>query len=262
MTDFHSFMPGTLRGLLKKLIWEFRDASHGSPLGGGRTAAVDGHLNALWYLLRNGCAWRALPSEFGPWCAIHQYFNRLSRAGFFEFLQDRMVIGDTSEAVFMDSTHCKVHQHANGPGGAKDKAIGKSRGGLNTKIHIVVDALGKLAAPMELTPGNVSDVTVAPKLLENLEDTAVVGDKGYDSRPLREKIRAQDCEPCIPARKNVKDPEPYDTALYRARHAVENVFQRLKVFRRLASRFEKTKRMFFAFICCALAAIYTADNLW
>ena len=79
----------------------------------------------------------------------------------------------------------------------------------------------------------------------------MVGDKGYDSRPLRDKIRARDCEPCIPARKNVKDPEPYDAALYRTRHAVENVFQRLKVFRRLASRFEKTKRMFFAFICCA-----------
>ncbi|RYD25563.1 MAG: transposase [Verrucomicrobiaceae bacterium] len=61
------------------------------PLGGGRTAAIDGHLNALWCLLRDGCAWRAPPSEFGPWCAIHQYFNRLSRAGFFEFLEDRMI---------------------------------------------------------------------------------------------------------------------------------------------------------------------------
>jgi transposase len=60
----------------------------------------------------------------------------------------------------------------------------------------------------------------------------------------------------------VKNPEPYDAALYRARHAVENVFQRLKVFRRLATRFEKTKRMFFAFICCVLAAIYMTDKLW
>ncbi|MDB6135373.1 MAG: transposase [Verrucomicrobiales bacterium] len=86
----------------------------------------------------------------------------------------------------------------------------------------------------------------------------MVGDKGYDSRPLRDKIRAQDCGPCIPARKNVKDPGPYDAALYRTKRAVENVFQRFKVFRRLASRFEKKKRMFFAFICCALASIYTA----
>ncbi|RYD35637.1 MAG: transposase [Verrucomicrobiaceae bacterium] len=146
MTDFHSFMPGALRGLLKKLIGEFQDASLGSLLGGGRVANVDGHLIALWYLLRNGCAWRALPSEFGPWCAIHQYFNRLSKAGFFEFLQDCMITWDASEAVFMDSTHCKVLQHTNGPGSPKDRAIGKSRAGLNTKIHMVVDAFGKLAA--------------------------------------------------------------------------------------------------------------------
>ncbi|RYD32771.1 MAG: hypothetical protein EOP86_14925 [Verrucomicrobiaceae bacterium] len=58
-----------------------------------------------------------------------------------------MITGAASGAVFMDSTHRRVHQHANGPGSPKDKAIGKSRGGLNTKIHIVVDAFGKLAAP-------------------------------------------------------------------------------------------------------------------
>ncbi|RYD32769.1 MAG: hypothetical protein EOP86_14915 [Verrucomicrobiaceae bacterium] len=60
----------------------------------------------------------------------------------------------------------------------------------------------------------------------------------------------------------MKDSEPYDAALYRTRHAVEDVLQRLKVFRRPASRFEKTRRMFSAFICCVLAGIYTADNLW
>lgn len=99
-------------------------------------------------------------------------------------------------------------------------------------------------------------------LLEDLEDTAVVGDKGYDSRELRDTLRRQDCEPCIPAGRNVKNREPYDAARYRARHAVENVFQRMKVFRRLASRFEKTKRKFFGLVCCVLAAIYTTDNLW
>lgn len=221
---------------------------------GGRVAALDSHLHAFWYILRNGCAWRALPSEFGPWQAVHQYFNRLSKDGFFEFLQKQLLTGDTSEAVFMDSTHCKVHQHANGPGSPEDQAIGKSRGGLNTKIHLVVDVLGRLAAPVLLTPGNESDHTAAPTLTSDLKDTAVVGDKGYDSKKLRDTLRCQDCEPCIPARSNVKNPEPYDQTLYRTRHVVENVFQRLKVFRRISSRFEKTKRMFFAFLCCALAA--------
>jgi transposase len=193
---------------------------------------------------------------------VFQYFNRLSKAGYFEYLQDQLIIGDTSEAVFMDSTHCKVHQHSNGPGTAENQAIGKSRGGLNTKIHMVVDVMGRLAAAMQITPGNTSDITVAPGLLETLEDVAVAGDKAYDSRKLRETLRTQDCEPCIPARENVKNPESYDTLLYRTRHVVENVFQRLKVYRRVASRFEKTKRMFFAFVCVVLAAIYTEDEIW
>ena len=171
-----------------------------------------------------------------------------------------MIIGDTSEAVFIDSTHCKVHQHSNGPGTPGEQAIGKSRGGLNTKIHMVVDVMGRLAAAMEITPGNTSDIAVAPDLLENLEDVAVAGDKGYDSRELRDTLRAQDCEPCIPARKNVKNPEPYDAALYRTRHVVENVFQRLKIYKRVASRFEKTKRMFFAFVCVVMAAIYRRNG--
>jgi transposase len=107
-----------------------------------------------------------------------------------------------------------------------------------------VDVLGRLAAPIVVTSGNVSDFTVAPVMLEDVVNTTVVGDNGYDTRELRDTLRGQGCEPCIPARSTVKNPEPYDAALYRARHVVENGFQRLKVFRRLATRFEKTKRMF------------------
>ncbi|MES2468109.1 MAG: IS5 family transposase [Verrucomicrobiota bacterium] len=247
---------------LKNQVKEFRIASNDFAHTGGRAAATGEHLNALWNLLRNGCAWRALPSEFGPWPAIHQFFNRLSKDGYFEFLEDLFISGHAAESVFMDSTHFKVHQHSNGPESPEDQAIGKSRGGLNTKIHLLVDVLGQLTAPIVVTSGNVSDIAVAPVLLEDVEDTAVVGDKGYDSRELRDTLRGQDCEPCLPARSNVENPEPYDVVLYREGMPWENVFHRLKVFRRLASRSEKTKRMFFAFICCVLAAIYTTDKLW
>ncbi len=124
-----------------------------------------------------------------------------------------------------------------------------------------MDVLVRLAAPILVTSGNASDITVAPVLLEDVVNTAVVGDRGYDSRELRDTLRAKDREPCIPARSNVKKPEPYDAALCRARHVVENVFQRLKVFPRLATRFDKTKLMFSVFICCVLAANYMADKL-
>ena len=229
---------------------------------GGRTSALDEHLNALWYMTLNGPAWRALPSLFGKSGTIYQYFNRLSLAGFFEFLEQKLICGNEAEAVFQDSTHHKVHQHANGCGRAEAKAIGKSRGGLNTKLHMVTDVLGRLAGKIILTPGNVSDHTAGPELTETLRDTAAVGDKGYDSKKYRNQLRRQGCEPCIPARSNVKNPDPYDERLYRTRHCIENKFQRIKVFRRVASRYEKTKRMFYMFVIVALSATYEKDNLW
>ena len=223
---------------------------------------MDEPLNAFWYMMLNGPAWRALPSEFGKWGTIHQFFNRLSPAGFFDFLEQRLICGNEAGAVFYDSTHHKVHQHANGPGSAEDQAIGKSRGGLNTKLHLAIDAVGRLAAKVILTPGNINDHTAAPELTASLKDTAAVGDKGYDSKKHRDQLRGQGCEPCIPARSNTKNPESYDELLYRTRHCVENKFQRLKVFRRVACRYEKTKRMFYGFVITALSATYENNNLW
>ena len=212
-------------------------------------------------MMVNGPAWRALPSEFGKWGTVFQFFNRLCLAGFFDFLEQRLICGNEAEAVFYDSTHHKVHQHANGPGTDEDQAIGKSRGGLNTKLHMAVDILGRLAAKIILTPGNISDHTVAPELTAELTDTAGVGDKGYDSKKHRDQLRSQGCEPCIPARSNVKNPEAYDEILYRSRHCIENKFQRIKVFRRVANRYEKTKRMFLMFITVAILTTYEKDGI-
>jgi transposase len=220
------------------------------------------HLNALWYVLRNGIAWRALPREFGRWSTVFQFFNRLSLAGFFDWLHSRLVCGQGAEAVFFDSTHCKVHQHAHGGKHSKMRAVGSSRGGLNTKLHMVADAAGRLAAPVILTAGNISDHTAAPDLTGSLRNTAAVADKGYDSKALRHRLRTRGCEPCIPARSNIKWPEPYDEALYRSRHCIENVFQRIKVFRRVATRYDKTDRMFLLFVTVALSAVYEKNSLW
>jgi len=229
---------------------------------GGRKAALDEHLNALWYFLRNGCAWRALPDEFGYWFTIYQYFNRLSLNGFFDWFHEQLLLGKDAEVVFEDSTHCKVHQHANGCKDRAAQAVGRSRGGLNTKIHAVCDALLRLAGKLVLTGGNVSDFTAAPDLTADLHDCVVTGDKGFDSREHRRDLRSRGCEPCIPSRKNTKCPEPYDEDLYRARHCIENLFQRLKVYRRVATRYEKTSRMFLALVLCSVAATYDQFSLW
>ena len=229
---------------------------------GGRKSALDTHLNGLWYLLLNGCAWRALPDDFGSWFTVYQYFNRLSLGGFFDWLHEQLLLGKDAEVVCEDSTHCKVHQHANGAKDRAGEAVGRSRGGLNTKIHAVCDALLRLAAKLVLTGGHVSDHTAAPALTATLHDCAVLGDKGYDSRKHRAELRRRGCEPCIPSRRNTRAPEPYDESLYRARHCIENLFQRIKVFRRVATRYEKTKRMFLALLLCCVAATYEKYQLW
>jgi transposase len=213
-------------------------------------------------MLRNGNAWRALPSEFGHWGTAYQYWNRLCLAGFFDFLHDALVCGDTSEAAAADSAHCKVHQHATGARGKQNQAIGRSRGGLNTKLHAVADLLGRLAAKLVITAGNVSDHTVAPALTGTLRDLSLIADKGYDSSQFRKQLEARGCEPCIPSRKNTRKPAPYDKELYKCRHVIENLFQRLKVFRRVATRYEKTDRMFLMFVLVALSAIYEARGLF
>jgi transposase len=99
-------------------------------------------------------------------------------------------------------------------------------------------------------------------LTADLHDCVVTGDKGFDSRQHRNDLRSRGCEPCIPSRKNTKCPEPYDETLYRARHCIENLFQRLKVYRRVATRYEKTSRMFLALVLCSVAATYNQFSLW
>jgi transposase len=169
-------------------------------------------------------------------------------------------LGAEAEVAFVDSTHCKVHQHANGATDRATEAVGTSRGELNTKIHAACDALLRLCTPMVLTPGNISDYTAAPEVSGPLRDCVVVEDKGYDSKENRERLRAQGCEPCVPSRKGTKEPESYDEHLYRSRHCIENLFQKLKVFRRVATRYEKTKRMILSGKCGREMAKFSLGN--
>ena len=134
-----------------------------------------------------------------------------------------------------------------GPKKSGPQSIGVSRGGLNTKIHAVCDALGNPLL-FKLTPGNLSDVGEAPKLIEGLSAKALLADKGYDSNEVVELALAGGMEAIIPSKSNRKLPRPLDSTRYFARHLVENLFQRMKIFRRVATRFEKLDQHFLGFI--------------
>ena len=84
----------------------------------------------------------------------------------------------------------------------------------------------------------------------------LIGDRGYDSGWFRAALAARGIEPCIPSTRSRKAPLPYDKALYRQRHRIENTFGRLKDWRRIASRYDRCAHTFFSAICIAATVTF------
>jgi transposase len=140
--------------------------------------------------------------------------------------------------------------------GAKAQDIGPSRGGQTTKIHALTDVLGRPFALL-LTPGNVSDITVADDLIKRAVGLRyLIADKGYDADALRKSLRKAGTVPVIPGRANRKRKVRYDKARYMQRHLIENAFCRLKDFRRIATRYDKLSRNFLSAVALATILAY------
>jgi putative transposase len=111
---------------------------------------------------------------------------------------------------------------------------------------------------LKLTGAESADSPHLPGLIAGVTTAAVLGDKGYDSDANRAAIRAQGAQPCIPPRKNRKEPIAYDRFLYRERNAVECFFGRIKQYRRVATRYDKKAANFLGFVWVASIAIMLA----
>ena len=140
--------------------------------------------------------------------------------------------------------------------GASEQAIGVTKGGRNSKLHALVD---KLCRPwvIILTPGNVADCTVGPEcvsMIAGIEE--LIGDKAYDSNSFRKSLRQDGITPVIPGRANRKKHIRYDKEAYKGRNVIERCYCRLKDFRRIATRYDKLARNFFASACLIAALVY------
>ena len=141
-------------------------------------------------------------------------------------------------------------------GGAQAQAIGPSRGGQTTKVHALTDVIGRPYV-LTLTPGNVSDVTVAPALVTQARGARyILADKGYDADALRLALRQARAVPVIPGRANRKRKIVFDKVRYRERHRIENAFCRLKDFRRVATRYDKLAANFLSAVALATLVAY------
>ena len=138
--------------------------------------------------------------------------------------------------------------------------MGRSRGGLTTKIHALTDGKGR-PLKLALSPGQSHDSLGADLLLRNLEGVAfLLGDKAYDADWIRDLIEAQGTAPNIPDKSNRKRRHPFSGTLYRERNRIERFLNRIKHFRRVATRFEKHAQNYLAMIKLASIRIWMRHN--
>ena len=238
--------------------WErIKDLLPGEPGDVGVTARDNRRfVEAVLYRYRAGIPWRDLPERFGDCKNTHKRFSRWAKKGVWQRLFEHLAAEADNEYAMIDSTIVRAHQHSAGaPKKDDDQAIGRSKGGLSTKIHALVDALGN---PLRflLTPGQAHDLIGADALLPQIAAEVLIADKAYDAdERVLKPLASAGKSTVIPPRQNRITPRQFDQALYQTRHLIENFFCKLKQYRAIATRYDKTARNFLAALHLAAATI-------
>ena len=213
-------------------------------------------LHALLYITENGCKWRRLPKAYGNW---HTIYTRLRLPAAGRPLGGQGCSGTDfrgTSGTTVDCDPCGMYwfgqyQRQSSPGchGSSKKngpqAIGKSRGGWNTKVHLA-SADDRTALRVHLSPGQAGDGVEGRALLENWnekpkglpDNLAMVMDKAYEGEETRASVARAGFIPVVPPKTNRRKPWKYDRELYKRRNEVERLFRKLKAFRRIYTRFD------------------------
>jgi transposase len=125
--------------------------------------------------------------------------------------------------------------------------LGRSRGGFTTKLHFAVDGLGN-PVRFIVTGGQEADISQGEALIKGHDPKAVIADKGYDGDKFVATIEAGGADAVIPPRKNRVFKRDYDKHLYKERNLAERFINKIKQYRRVATRYEKTARNFLGFV--------------
>jgi transposase len=214
-------------------------------------------LNGILWILRTGSPRRVLPERYGSWKTISSRFYRWQRAGVWDRVLTQVQRQADAEGRldwslhFVDSTVMRAHQHAAAAkGDPAAEALGRSRGGYSTKIHLRCERSGKPMV-LVLTGGERHEQPVPPLLMEggavkrpgrgrprNRPDQ-VAGDKGYSSPTIRRYLTERRIKAVIPTKVDEVPDPTFDRDAYRERNVVERLINRLKQWRRIDTRYEK-----------------------
>jgi transposase len=140
-------------------------------------------------------------------------------------------------------------------GGQTEQALGRSRGGFSTKIHVTVDGLGN-PLRLRLTAGQRHDISQAVALLKGFDFDRVIADRGYAAQDFVDWVVESGVEPVIPPHPRAKQSRAYDRWLYRERHLVECFINKIKHFRRVFSRFDKLSCRYLGFV------LFVSSLIW
>lgn len=232
-------------------------------------------VDAVLYRYRGGIPWRDLPERFGHYRAVHQRHMRWSKSGVWEKVFKVLAEDLDNEYAMIDSTSaygtstllsatavasriraCPSTQCRCPKKDTTDQCIRRSKGGLSTKIHATCDALGNPTG-FHLTAGQAHDLEGADALLNDIKADAFLADKAYDAdERVLNRLHSIGCNAVIPPKSNRKEQREYDQELYKARHLIENFFAKLKQYRAIATRYDKTATAFLGAIHLSAAVVW------
>nr|WP_306003061.1 IS5 family transposase [Brevundimonas sp. C43] len=226
----------------------FFPKSHGKPRVDDRRV-----LSGIIFVNRNGLRWRDAPAAYGPHKTLYNRWKRWSEAGVFIRMMEGLSGAQAERrTVMIDATYLKAHRTASSLAvkkGNLGRLIGRTKGGMNTKLHAVTDANGRPIS-LFMTAGQVSDYIGAAALLDSLPRAQwLLGDRGYDADWFRDALQAKGIMPCIPGRKTRTEPIRYDKRRYKRRNRIEIMFGRLKDWRRVATRYDRCPNVFLSVTC-------------
>ncbi len=163
-------------------------------------------LNGIFWVLRSGAPWRDVPDDFAPYTTCYNRFVRWRRAGVWARIMNALAAAHDASVQMIDTSIVRVHQHGACIIRNRKQSMGRSRGGLTSKIHAVVDTNG-LPVRLALTAGEAHDNRLADKLLSGLKSgSMLLADRGYDADWIRALAARKGALANIPPRCNRSEP--------------------------------------------------------